>query len=190
MELLYKRDLIEKEMVEAKELFATLRSSEFLQITPLCVNNRETFCNIKLVSASLIIISKGFLSLDDIRAGLTAFTLISRETKSEFLPLFMEKIMKAFRLVNKTICETVLKKWYQANKSYLDCESENRMMVEKVYKQRSMEAPFLLPHEFLYLLCNSTDRLSTITRVHKPDLISEKGNIHYWELLKKKERGH
>lgn len=50
-----------------------------------------------------------------------------------------------------------------------------------------MDIPFLLPHEFLFLLCNCEDRLAAIKRVHKPELISEKGNIHYWELLNKKE---
>lgn len=83
------------------------------------------------------------------------------------------------------ISETVLKKWYIVNKSYLDCETENRIMVEKVFKQRTIDVPFLLPHEFLYLLCNAEDRLALINRIHKPELVSQKGDIHYWELLNK-----
>jgi hypothetical protein len=65
---------------------------------------------------------------------LIAYTLVTLETKSEFLPIYVEKVLKAFRLVNKALSETVLKQWYLANKLYLDCESENRVMVEKMFK--------------------------------------------------------
>ena len=107
-DLFYKNELVDMELVEAKDLFNCLKSSEFLNITPLCVNHRETFCNIKLINTGLIIISKGFLSNDEVRSGLTAYTLVSRECKHEFLPLYLEKVIKAFRLVNKTISETIL----------------------------------------------------------------------------------
>ncbi len=88
------------------------------------------------------------------------------------------------------ISETVLKKWYLSTRWYLDCETENRIMVEKVFKQRPIEVPFLLPHEFLFLLCNAEDRLAAIKRVHKPELVSVKGNIHYWELIQKENAHH
>jgi len=42
--------------------------------------------------------------------------------------------------------------------------------------------PYLLAHEFLYLLCNCEDRLKTIKRLHKPELVSNKGTINHWEL--------
>ncbi len=45
--------------------------------------------------------------------------------------------------------------------------------------------PFVIAHEFLYLICNCEDRLQTIKRVHKPELVSVKGNIHHWEILNK-----
>jgi len=43
--------------------------------------------------------------------------------------------------------------------------------------------PFLLHHEFLFLLCNSEDRLALINRVHNPKLVSLKGDVHNFEML-------
>ena len=37
-----------------------------------------------------------------------------------------------------------------------------------------MDVPFLLPHEFLFLLCNCEDRLKLIRRIHNPELVSQK----------------
>jgi len=39
-----------------------------------------------------------------------------------------------------------------------------------------------MPHEFLFLLCNSLDRLETIKRLHKPDLSSKIDNVYQWEI--------
>ena len=50
--------------------------------------------------------------------------------------------------------------------------------------------PFILAHEFLFLLCNCEDRLKTIKRVHRPDLVSNKGFINHWELLDKHTGKH
>ena len=36
--------------------------------------------------------------------------------------------------MNKAISEQVLKTWYDECRPYLDCESENRIMVEKEFK--------------------------------------------------------
>jgi hypothetical protein len=68
--------------------------------------------------------------------------------------------------MNKAISETILRKWYEHCKPYLDCESANRIMVEKEYKKTAIASPFLLPHEFLFLMCNCEDRLLMIKRVH------------------------
>jgi len=46
----------------------------------------------------------------------------------------------------------------------------------------SMEKLYILPHEFLYLLCNSTERLKIIEENHKVDLKGQKAAIHFWEL--------
>ena len=53
----------------------------------------------KLIANSIIIWNKGLMKLDEIRQGVLAYTLIARETKSEFLLLNMDKIIRAFRVV-------------------------------------------------------------------------------------------
>jgi hypothetical protein len=45
--------------------------------------------------------------------------------------------------------------------------------------------PFVIAHEFLYLICNCDDRVGTIRRSHKPEFVSSKGNIHHWEITNK-----
>jgi len=46
----------------------------------------------------------------------------------------------------------------------------------------SMEKLYILPHEFLYLLCNTADKLKIIEENHKIDLRGQKAPIHYWEI--------
>jgi hypothetical protein len=40
----------------------------------------------------------------------------------------------------------------------------------------------LMVHEFMYLLCNASDRVDQITQNHKVDYRSQKDEIHQWEL--------
>lgn len=84
----------------------------------------------------------------------------------------------------------ILKQWYENCRVFLDCHSETRVMVERDFKQKTIDGPFLLAHEFLFLLCNSEDRLATIKRVHRPELVSDKGNINHWELINKELGKH
>ncbi len=148
---------------------------------------------------------KGYLSSDEMRQGLLAYTLTARDCGKEFLPLEYSKVVKAFRLLNKTLSQHVLDRWYQHCKGNLECHSSSRIYVERVIKDplrpeskkitdktnknvasqkynRWAVEPYVLSHEFLYLLCNCEDRLKTIRRVHKPELVSDKGLINHWEL--------
>ena len=93
-------------------------------------------------------------------------------------------------MVNKAISEVVLKKWYDSCKYHLDCNQEQRIKIEQEIKQKKIDVPFLLAHEFLFLLCNTTDRLELIRRVHQPELVSVKGNINNWELTNKSSGSH
>ncbi len=74
------------------------------------------------------------MTVDEIRHGVTAYTLISRECKSEWLPMYVEKILKAFRMVNKTIGEVILNKWFEHVRTNLDCMQESRIHMEKNIK--------------------------------------------------------
>lgn len=44
--------------------------------------------------------------------------------------------------------------------------------------------PYIFYHEFLYLLCNTQDRIEAIVKNHKMDLKSKKGIIYQWEISK------
>ena len=88
-------------------------------------------------------------------------------------------MVKAFRLLNKTLSEHVLDRWYQHCKGNLECHSSSRIYVERVIKDplrpdskkiidknnknaagtsnasqkynRWAVEPYVLAHEFLYL---------------------------------------
>jgi hypothetical protein len=59
-------------------------------------------------------------------------------------------------------------------------DSQNNVLHKK--KDAVYAIEFLMPHEFLFLLCNAINRLDTVIRLHNPDLTSEKANIYQWEL--------
>lgn len=50
-----------------------------------------------------------------------------------------------------------------------------------------MENLTIMPHEFLYLICNSTDKLDIINESHHPlqELRSKDLKIFHWELNEK-----
>jgi hypothetical protein len=62
------------------------------------VNSRETYSNIKLITAALILTKKGYLGADEIRHALLAYTLTAREGSCEFLPLEFSKVARALRV--------------------------------------------------------------------------------------------
>ena len=62
------------------------------------MNSRETHSNIKLVTATLILLKKGFLTADEIRHALLAYTLAARDCKTEFLPLVYSCVIQALRV--------------------------------------------------------------------------------------------
>jgi hypothetical protein len=92
-------------------------------------------------------------------------------------------------LVNKSISEIVIKKWYERNRYHLECHSVQRIQIEREIKQNLLDVPFLLPHEFLFLLCNSTNRLEMIAKNHNPELTSEKVQLDNWQLPVKDRQG-
>jgi hypothetical protein len=87
------------------------------------VNSRETYSNIKLVTSALLLLKKTYLTADEIRHGLLAFTLCARDHKTEFIPLRYAQIIKCLRVLNKTMSESVLEKWYDYCKGHLECHT-------------------------------------------------------------------
>lgn len=49
---------------------------------------------------------------------------------------------------------------------------------KKEKKNERHDVPYLMPHEFLFLLCNTHNLLDLIQKAHKPDLTSAKGKIY------------
>ena len=56
------------------------------------MNGRGTFSNIKLIITALVLLNKQYLTDDDIRYGVDAYTLTVREFKCEFINLSFEKV--------------------------------------------------------------------------------------------------
>jgi hypothetical protein len=54
-----------------------------------------------LISTGIIVIKSGYLTGDQIRHGLAAFTLATRDSKMDFLPLQYDKVVKALRVREK-----------------------------------------------------------------------------------------
>ena len=62
------------------------------------MNGRGTFANIKLIVTSLVLLNKQYLTYDDIKFGVDAYTLTVRELKCEYINLQYEKVQRAFRV--------------------------------------------------------------------------------------------
>lgn len=45
-----------------------------------------------------------------------------------------------------------------------------------------MEQCYIFPHEFLYLICNTQDRLEVINKNYKVDFKSQKSVVYDWEI--------
>lgn len=131
--------------------------------------------------------------------------LIIENNKPNFDDKFA-KVFRALRLVGMSISDKLLRKWFEHVFYSLDClkrdrrnfeqmkdefdKMKDRDDLEKVKKNQNEKSNseyseknlFLLPHEFLFLLCNTQNRLEIINEVHKRDMESKKGNIYQWEL--------
>jgi hypothetical protein len=86
---------------------------------------------VKLVTTSLMLYRGNFLSLKDIRAGINAFTLIEKELKETNIPLKEAIIQRAFRLINKTVSDELIRAWIKKNRPMLECEKKERKDFER-----------------------------------------------------------
>lgn len=93
-----------------------------------------------------------------------------------------KNIHKALRLVNMSISDKIFKLWLKHVESNLQCQRKDRKDFEKEHKRTKIDIPYIMPHEFLFLLCNSINRIDTVNKIHKADLTSEYGDIYQWEI--------
>jgi hypothetical protein len=59
-----------------------------------------------------------------------------------------------------------------------DWNKQDRRNFERDFKQKRVDIPFILHHEFLFLLCNGRDRLEVIKKLHNPIFKSNFGDIY------------
>lgn len=136
----------------------------------------------------MAIMKRNYMTSENIRQGLNAYVLACRETEAEddqkfdYLYITKGKIHKALRLVNMSISENIFSKWFEHVKSNIEWSKKERREFERVHKQARVEIPFIMPHEFLFLLCNTLSRLEMIKKLHKPDLSSKLGDVYQWEI--------
>lgn len=130
----------------------------------------------------MVILRRNYLTVEQIRHGLNAYILSCRETKQDLLYLIDDKIHRTLRLINMGISDDILKKWFEHVKYNLDWNKQERRKFEKEHRNERIDIPFILPHEFLFLLCNCLNRLNTINKMHKLDLSSVLDNIYQWEV--------
>lgn len=90
------------------------------------------------------------LSLSEIKDGLLAYTLTVRELETDYLPLQSEILIKSLRLINKVMSPKMIKMWMHKCWMYLESA---KIEVDSIKKDFSHL--YLLPHEYLSLLCNA-----------------------------------
>lgn len=143
----------------------------------------------------MLIVKRNYLSIDQIRLGINAYLLICKESKQDHL--FLQQGSKvpererrpfgffvhgALRLLNMSVSNDLLKLWYEHVKSNLECVKPERIQFEREHREMKEEMPFLLPHEFLYLLCNALSRIETINREHRMNFDIQFGDVYQWEI--------
>jgi hypothetical protein len=124
-----------------------------------------------VLSSAFILIKKQLLSHQEISEGLRAFSLAGKETKiGERIKLDTSKINQALRLINKSMSETkLMERWIELCGIDLDCNKRReKTTIESTYDPS--DTKYLLPHEFLFLLCNAKDRIECINKTRTKEL--------------------
>ena len=99
------------------------------------MNHRETYSNILLIKAAIIISQRKYLSLKKIKDGIYAWTQICHELNCSNLPINFKLLNEVLRLVNLTMSEILMQKWFDHMKPFMENETENRKKFEALAKQ-------------------------------------------------------
>jgi len=99
--------------------------------------------------------------------------------------------------MNKTLSDDLINTWIKRYRQHLECEKPDRVelerhikQVERDYKARTKadfpeskdSADKMFPHEFLYLLCNTNNRVERLKRIAKPEFSIDKKSIKKYEM--------
>jgi uncharacterized protein YneF (UPF0154 family) len=92
---------------------------------PLYANFRETWANIELISATIILYMKNLIpNFRVVYTAVKAFAIAARETKfGERIPLTTKSISNALRLMNKCMGDNVIEAWIQQVYHLLQCKT-------------------------------------------------------------------
>jgi hypothetical protein len=100
-------------------------------------------------------------------------------------------------LINKTISDDLVKHWIKKNRHLLECEKRDRKDFEKYVRhverelkeKKNLDYPDekdshdkLFPHEFLFLLCNTRNRIDMISKLPKPEFTTERKSIKQYDM--------
>ena len=158
--------VIDRLDVPFKKVFEILNSPDYLaEVPPVSnsielltnralqfMNHRGTWDNIRLVVTSLVLLNHNYLTADEIKLAIDAYTLQcrDREKRSEFsveyLELTFEIVQKALRLMGKAISEKIYNAWVQRMEPFLMCYDRNRLehQYELQKKEKEIERDALL----------------------------------------------
>jgi len=110
------------------------------------------------------------------------------------LPLDPVIINQTMKLVNRTMSENVIRKWIKLVAPKLDYAVYERQAFERKVRiietelkekyqhlrnveEMPLQTDYILPHEFLFLLCNSVDRQTEMRKQRAPELDISKHQI-------------
>ena len=97
--------------ISIRWIHQALDSYAFQDKIPYGTNYIPTSWNIELVKASIQLIKLGLLSRNQIREGIKAYLLSTRELGVKFLPINPEVIVYTLRLIGKMMSVKAIKKW-------------------------------------------------------------------------------
>lgn len=114
---------------DISEIFKILNSNEYLAEIPRYANARETYANVQLISASLILFCKNLLTFKQVSNAVTAFQLAAKETRlGERIPLDAKSINNALWLMNLSMGDTVIQAWLERVDHWLEYWSNHNRL--------------------------------------------------------------
>jgi len=95
------------------------------------------------------------------------FAFAAKTLRKNNIPLEAHEINRALKYCDKTMSENKIQAWISqySEDFYYKRDVKNLDHIEPsrtFYKQKSENSPQLYPHEFLFLICNSVDRLKYV----------------------------
>lgn len=100
--------------------------------------------------------------------------------------------MQALKLVDLTISAQFLQDWLKRSQADLEYNSAARRDFEKHFRKEleyGDSTIFIMPHEFLLLLCNCSVRSEIIQKCHKGlEATKEFDYVIQWELVEAENR--